>query len=155
MSEWIRATRECTTSELPAAARAALAQHLARYTLRPLLDESLMCVVTESTKRKKGIFAPGPPTTTVTAIITPGWLLWANGSGDGPQVVTSARLADVTVADYRTSPSFKLIPDSGVEISGAFTDMAERVTAFLPLSENAAGTSLKEVALKAVQEAKK
>jgi hypothetical protein len=48
-----------------------------------------------------------------------------------------------------------MIPDSSIQISGKFTDVAENSSAFLGLENNAAGQKFKELAIGAVQNAKK
>jgi hypothetical protein len=48
-----------------------------------------------------------------------------------------------------------MIPDSGIEVSGRFTDAAEHASAFLGLEDNVAGKKFKETVIEAVQNLKK
>jgi hypothetical protein len=48
-----------------------------------------------------------------------------------------------------------MIPDSGINVTGKFTDMSENLSAFLGLEDNAAGNKFKEIVIQAAQDAKK
>jgi hypothetical protein len=72
-----------------------------------------------------------------------------------PAAVLSAQLKDVVVQDYADSKFGEMVPDSGIEVTGSFTDFSERGSAFIGLGEDAAGRKFKEIVIKAVQDAKK
>lgn len=67
----------------------------------------------------------------------------------------SALLGDIVVKDYASTQFANLIPDSGIEVTGKFTDVAENVSAFLGLENNIVGKRFKETVIDAVQNAKK
>jgi hypothetical protein len=86
--------------------------------------------------------------------VTPRWLLWVVHDGKSPATF-SALLQDVTIQDYAETPFVKMVPDSGIQVNGKFTDVSENISAFLGLEENAAGRKFKDVVIRAVQDAKK
>jgi hypothetical protein len=61
----------------------------------------------------------------------------------------------VVIQDYADTPFVKMVPDSGIQVNGKFTDVSENVSAFLGLEENAAGKKFKDVVIRAVRDAKK
>ncbi len=154
MADWKRSTRDCAVSALPAETRAALDKYIELYNLGDLLSNVVACVETTSEKVKKGLFGGGAKPVVTTMLLMSGWLMWTIRA-EGPQVtVISARLADITVQDYAKTPFAKMVPDSGVEVTGAFTDVAERGSAFLGLDYGSAALRFKEQLMKAVQDAK-
>ena len=48
-----------------------------------------------------------------------------------------------------------MVPDSGIQLNGKFTDMPENASAFIGLEENAVGKKFRERVIAAVQQAKK
>jgi hypothetical protein len=64
-------------------------------------------------------------------------------------------LIHVTVQDYAQTPFAKMVPDSGIEVSGMFTDASEAASAFIGLEENAAGQKFRQVLIHAAADAKK
>jgi hypothetical protein len=48
-----------------------------------------------------------------------------------------------------------MVPDSGIQVNGKFTDFSENASAFLGLEENAAGNKFKDVVIRAMQDATK
>lgn len=89
------------------------------------------------------------------AVITPRWLVWVTNGTKLETPVLSARLNDVVVQDYAQTVFAKMIPDSGINVTGKFTDVSENSTAFIGLDESAAGEKFKETVIKTVQDAKK
>jgi hypothetical protein len=69
--------------------------------------------------------------------------------------VLSALLTEVVVQDYANTPFAKMVPDSGIEVSGKLTDATENASAFLGLEDNSVGKKFKETVIAAVQDAKK
>jgi hypothetical protein len=59
------------------------------------------------------------------------------------------------VQDYAQTTFAKLITDSGIEVSGMFTNASERASAFIGLGEGVAGNKFKETLIKAAANAKK
>jgi len=69
--------------------------------------------------------------------------------------VLSAQLRDVVVQDYSQTQLAKLIADSGLEVSGRFTDASENASAFLGIDDGLVGRKFKEAAIHAAQNARK
>ena len=81
--------------------------------------------------------------------------MWATSGTKTPAAVLSAQLRDVVVQDYAESQFAKMIPDSGLNVSGKFTDASENGMTFIGLDGGAAGRKFTEIVVNAAQEAKK
>ena len=112
-----------------------------------------MCIQTDSEKAKKGLFGKAEQTSQG-VIVTPRWLVWAI-MNTGVPAVLSAPLANVTVQDYAQTQFAKMVPDTGVQVNGRFTDASEIASAFIGLDDSPAARKFKETLIKAVQDAKK
>jgi hypothetical protein len=154
MSDWKRQTKEVAFESLPSEMTSAIRRHIERYNLGPILPGALICIQTDSEKVKKGLFGKAE-TVQMAAIVTPRWLVWAVDQPKTNPTVMSAQLIQVTVQDYAQTPFMKLVPDSGMQISGMFTDAGESVSAFIGLEENAAGHKFRDILIQAAAEAKK
>jgi hypothetical protein len=154
VSDWKRQTRQVPFESLPAETRSAIQRHIEQYNLGPILSDALMCVQTDSEKIKKGLFGK-PETVQMAAIVPPRWLVWAVQQLNENPTVLSAQLIHVTVQDYAQTPFVKMVPDSGVQVSGMFTDVGESTSAFIGLEENAAGQKFRQMLIKAAADAKK
>lgn len=154
MSDWKRSTQAISFEQMPIALKAEIQKHVERYQLGDILSEALMCIQTVSEKAKKGILG-SREMVYLGAVVTPRWLIWAVEGTKSSAAVLSALLADVVVQDYANTPFAKMISDSGIEVSGKFTDAVENASAFIGLEDNAVGKKFKETVIEAVQNAKK
>ena len=154
MSEWKRRTKEVPVDGLPSEIASVIQRHIEQYNLGPILSDALLCVLTDSEKSKKGLFGRAE-TVQIAAIVTPRWLVWAVDQPNAKAAVLSAQLIHVTVQDYGQTPFAKMVSDSGVEVSGMFTDAGEAASAFIGLEENAAGQKFRQTLIKAAADAKK
>lgn len=154
MSEWKRTTKEVPFESLPPEMVAAINKHIEQYNLGSILSDALICIQTDSERIKKGLFGAAE-TVRVGAIVTPRWLIWAVDGTKTQSSVLSAQLIHVTIQDYAQTPFAKMVPDSGIEVSGMFTDASENASAFIGLEENAAGEKFKGVLIQAAADAKK
>jgi len=154
MSDWKRNTKEIPFQNLPTEMVSAVNEHIEQYNLGSILSDALMCVQTDSEKVKRGLFG-GAEMVRMGAIITPRWLVWAVNGTTTQTAVLSAQLINITVQDYAQTPFAKMIPDSGIQVSGMFTDASESASAFIGLDESQAGRKFREVVIKAAQDAKK
>ncbi len=153
MGDWKRVTRECAVDGLGPEINAAIQKHLDLYNLGPLASQATACVETTSEKLKKGLPA-GEKSVITEVILAPGWLIWII-RGERPDVtVMSANLADIVVQDYASTPFARMVPDTGVEVSGTFTDVAERGSSFIPLDDGPAAQRFKKALMDAVRLAK-
>lgn len=156
MGDFKRSTKEITLDALPGAMSAALTAHIEKYNLGDVLSDVLLCVEETSEKTKKGLFAgPGAKVLKVGLVLTKRWLFEIQIADSAAPYACSIRLADVVVEDYEKSPFQKLIPDTGVNLTGQFTDATERASSFIGLGKDAAGEKFKEMLIRAVQDAKK
>lgn len=154
MSDWKRKTQEVQFERLSPEMIAAINKHIEQYNLGPILSDAVMCIQTDSVKGKKGLFS-SEETVHTGAVITPRWLVWATSGTETETTVLSAQLIDVVVQDYSQTEFAKMIPDSGLNVSGKFTDISENSTAFIGLDEDAAGNKFRETVIKTIQDSKK
>ncbi|MCE7861797.1 MAG: hypothetical protein DYG86_18675, partial [Chloroflexi bacterium CFX2] len=89
-----------------------------------------------------------------TAILTDRWLILADNVDQNALYIKSMQLRDITVEDYEKSSFHAMIPDTGMNVNGRFTDASENGTIFLPLGKDAAGEKFKSALIEAVQRAK-
>lgn len=153
MPDWKRSTREMSFEQLSADIKAEIQKHIELYNLGDNLSDTLMCIETNSEKAKKGLFGAAQSVRQC-AIVTPRWLVWVVRDAKSPTAL-SAFLGDIVIQDYADTPFVGMVPDSGIQVSGKFTDASENASAFLGLEENEAGKKFKEVVIRAVQDAKK
>jgi hypothetical protein len=148
MGEWNRSTRECRLEDLSPAVNAAIQKHLEQYNLGSILNDALLCVETTSESKKKGLFGLGrAEVVLVHAVLTPAWLVWVVTTGSASTAL-SARIQDIVVTDYADSPSFKLLPDTGVQVEGILTGHVgmhgnQTVGMFIGLGEESAALRFK------------
>jgi len=154
MSDWKRTTKEVQFEGLMPEMVDEVKKHIELYNLGPILADILMCVQTDSEKIKKGLFG-GTEMVHTGAILTPRWLVWVMSGTKTSTAVLSAQLKDVTAQDYAKTRFAKMIPDSGIEVSGRFTDVSENSSAFIGLDDGEAGKRFKETVIKTAQEARK
>jgi hypothetical protein len=150
MGDYARATRECSFDHLRPDLAAELRAHVEKYNLGDILARPVMCVETTSVKAKKGLFGK-EETSYTAAVLCTGWLLWTTITPKGPAGVLSARLNQITVQDYASSDFGKLVPDTGLNVNGLYTDASQPGSAFIGLEENAAGIKFKQAVIAAVQ----
>jgi hypothetical protein len=154
MSEWKRSTRELSFDQLPDLMKTEINRHIELYSLGDILSDPLMCIHSSATKAKAGLFGAAE-TNQMGVVLTRRWLVWVITGTKTPPSALSALLQDVVVQDYADTPFAKMIPDSGVQINGKFTDVSESASAFIGLEENDAGRKFKDLLVNAVQDAKK
>lgn len=156
MADYNRSTKEVTLETIPPEFKAALDAHLELYSLGPILDDALMCVENTSEKIKKGLFAgPGAKLVRSVEILTPRWLVQVLKADNEAAFARSAQLTDITVTDYEKSDFHAMIPDTGVSVSGRFTDVPENSSSFIGLGKEAAGEKFKSLIIETAQEAKR
>jgi hypothetical protein len=156
MGDYNRLTKEIKLEDLPSEMKAAVDKHIEQYMLGSILDDALMCVESTSEKIKKGLFAgAGPKVLTNIVILTPRWLVQVIKSDNDAAFARSAQLTDITVEDYEKSQFHAMIPDTGVNVSGRFTDAPENSASFIGLGKDAAGGKFKSALIEAAQDAKK
>lgn len=154
MSDWERSTREITFEQLPPVIMAEIHKHIDLYNLGDILSDALMCIQSDAKKGKKGLLGAAE-SNHMGVVLSPRWLIWVVSGTKTPAAALSALLQDIVVQDYADTPFARMVPDSGIQVNGKFTDMTENASAFIGLEDNAAGRKFKDLVIEAVQEAKK
>ncbi len=154
MSDWKRSTREIMIEDLASDIKTEIQKHIELYNLGDILSDTLMVIQTDSEKIKKGLFGSAE-LNHVAAILTPRWLVWVVSGTKSKIALLSAQLRDVVIEDYARTPFAKMIPDSGIQVSGRFTDVSENASAFIGLEDNLAGNKFKELVIRTVQQSRK
>ena len=145
MGEYIRTTRECAFGGLNPSLSAAIREHVVKHELGNVESSALMCCETTSTKQKKGLFGGKAEVSMAGILLTPQWLIWATGRQNEVPGVLSTRLCDIQVQDYEKSDQFKLIQDSGLDISGLRTGTVEPGSAFIGLGPEPAAQKFRSM----------
>ncbi len=112
-------------------------------------------------EKKKGIFSGGGnKSLNLDVILTPTWLVWAT-SGDKSGIgVLSASLKDLNITDFKDTPEFKILNDTGLYVTGIFTGRVgmhgdPRVSSFIGLGEKSAAIHFKERLMQAFESSRK
>ena len=153
MSDYLRTTRECTFNELNPVLSDAIRAHTGKYELGALESAALMCCETTSTKVKKGFFGGKPEVILTGVLLTPEWLVWAVGKEKQSLGVLSAKLRDIQVQEYEKSEMYKLIQDSGLDISGLRTDAVDQGSSFIGLGPEPASQKFRSLLKEALAKA--
>ncbi|MCI0550031.1 MAG: hypothetical protein L0287_03675 [Anaerolineae bacterium] len=144
MNAITRTTRACTIETLNEGLRNAMRTHGARYGLNDIESDVLMCCETISVRQKKGLFG-GIKTTLSAVYITPKWLVWADSTDQNDAGVGSAQLKHIDARDYKTTASYTISPDQGLNITGRYTDKNRTGITFIVLSSESAGQKFRQV----------
>ena len=156
MGDYNRSTKKIKFEEITPDVMQAIQKYIEMHNLGDILSIVSHCIVSTSDKIKKGLFGgPGPNLLVQTVILTDRWLILADRVDQNAIYIKSMQLADIVVTDYQQTAFHGVIPDSGLNLVGKFTDASEQGTMFMPLGEDEAGDEFKEAVIKSVQEAKK
>ena len=156
MGEYIRSTTEINFANISPDILQAIHKYIELHNLGDILNGVTNCIVSTSEKVKKGLFSgPGPKLLVETAILTNRWLILADRVDQNAVFIKSMQLQDIVIEDYEKSLFYSKIPDTGLNITGRFTDASEQGMIFLPLGKDIAGDTFKEALIHAAQEAKK
>jgi hypothetical protein len=156
MGDYNRSTKEIAVQDIPSEITQAIQKYIELHNLGNILEGSTHCIVSTSEKVKKGLFGgPGPKLLIQTAILTNRWLILADRVDQNALYIKSMQLRDITVEDYEKSSFYAMIPDTGMNVNGRFTDARENGSIFLPLGKDPAGDKFKEALIQSVQNAKK
>jgi hypothetical protein len=152
MGDWNRTTRKITMDQIRPDMAQAIQTHLDSFNLGPILSDQLICVETTSTKKKKGLFGGGGDQQVISVdIVTPNWLmLVTRGDKSASAVAHTIQLKDSFITDYKDSPNYKLLQDTGLDITGIFTGIIgmnnePQVSMFIPLGEEPAAIEFKNI----------
>lgn len=161
MGDWNRTTRQLTPAEMRPEMAAALLEHSEHFGLELALDQCRMCVETVSDKKKRGLFGGGGDRQTIqVAIITPPWLaVVVRGDKPDSAGAMTLELAQARVSDYADEPTYRLVPDSGVNVEGPFTGRigmhdSLNTSIFIGLGDELSADMFRETLSQAVQSAR-
>lgn len=155
MGDYNRSTKEISFDQITPDVMQAINLYIEKHNLGDILNNVSHCIVSTSEKIKKGLFGgAGPKLLVQTAILTNRWLILADRVDQNAIFIRTMQLRDITVEDYEKSQFYKMIPDTGLNISGMTTDATEKGHFFLPLGKDVAGEKFKEAVIHSVQEAK-
>ena len=156
MGDYNRSTTEINFANISPDILQAIHKYIELHNLGDILNGVTNCIVSISEKVKKGLFSgPGPKLLVETAILTNRWLILADRVDQNAVFIRSIQLRDIVIEDYEKSLFYSKIPDTGLNITGRFTDASEQGLIFLPLGKDIAGDTFKEALIHAAQEAKK
>ena len=162
MGDWNRSTRKMEVEEIQPEYWNAIQEHNETYNLKLDFSDALICVQTISSKKKKKLFGGGMPNQTIqVAIIIPRWLILAVQGDQSDSVgVLSIQLKDAVAKDYKDDPGYKLIPDTGVFVTGSFTGRVgmhgnSDISTFLALGNEPVAGEFKEKLFRTIADAKK
>ncbi len=156
MGDYNRSTKEIPFEQISPDVMQTINKYIELHNVGDILANASLCIVSTSEKLKKGLFSgAGPKLLVETVILTDRWLILADRVDQNAIYIKSMQLRDIVVEDYEKSLFYARIHDTGMNISGMFTDASEKGTIFLPLGKDAAGEKFKEALIKSVQDAKK
>jgi len=139
-----RTTRACTMETLNEDLKSAMRTHGAMYGLGNLESDILMCCETTSVSRRNGLFG-GTKTTLSAAYITPKWLVWADSTDENDAGSGSAQLKHIDVRDYKTTASYAITPDQGLNITGRYTNRNKTGITFIVLGSESDGQQFRQI----------
>lgn len=156
MSDYNRSTKEISFEQITPDVMQVINKYIEKHNLGNIVEDVSLCIVSNNEKAKKGLFSsPGPKLLVQTVILTNRWLILADRVDQNAIYVRTMQLRDTTVEDYEKSSFYSMIPDTGININGIFTDASEKGTIFLPLGKDEAGEKFKLILIEAVQNSKK
>lgn len=154
MTDNHRVTRECTIQEMNQALSAAIRAHIAEYEMGEIESAIQICCETESTQKKKGVFG-GSEKAIQSMILTDTWLIWAETLSSKTATAGSAKLNQIEMRDYESTAMYGAIPDTGVNLTGRYTNAKQTGQLFIALDTGAAGKKFRELLREAIKNSKK
>ncbi|MFZ5820571.1 MAG: hypothetical protein ACOYYJ_11800 [Chloroflexota bacterium] len=153
MNAYTRSTRECKFGDLRPELTASISRHIETYKLGDVEASLVICCETTSVCQKTGLFASGNETTVAGMFVTPQLLVWTNGEEKRKPVVTSALLRNISAHDFENTAMYRVNPDSGINITGRYTDVTKQGQSFIGLGPDPAGEKFRQVLQLAIQKA--
>lgn len=151
MNAYNRSTRECSFADLHPEMGTAIHKHLEKHKLGDIESSLLICCETTSTAQKRGLFSNGSEITITGMMVTAQLLIWTNGKKREKPIVRSALLRNIEVQDFENTAMYQVNPDSGMNITGRYTDVTKQGQAFIGLGTDPAGEKFRQVLQHAIQ----
>jgi len=153
MNAYTRSTHECTFMALRPELVTAIRKHIEKYKLGDVESSLLICCETTSTIQKSGLFTNGSETTITGMIVTAQLLIWTDGKKRDKPIIRSALLRNIDVQDFENTAMYQVNPDSGMNITGRYTDVTKQGQAFIGLGTDPTGEKFRQVLQHAIQKA--
>jgi len=153
MNAYTRSTRECTFVGLHPELVTAIRNHIEKYKLGDLESSLLICCETTSISQKTGLFTSDSETTVTGMLVTEQLLVWTNGKKKDKPTVRSAWLRNIDVQDFENTAMYQVNPDSGMNITGRYTDVTKQGQAFIGLGIDPDGEKFRQMLQHAMQKA--
>ena len=147
-----RSTRECAFGDMKPGLATAIRKHIERYGLDDTESTPLVCFETTSTHPKKGLFANDTETIVTGVLITANMLIWTTEKERNP-IVMSALLRNIDAQDFENTAMYKVKPDSGMNITGRYTDVTKHGRSFIGLGSDPDGEKFRQMLQLAIQKA--
>ena len=85
--------------------------------------------------------------------VTQNLLVWTDGNNKVNPAVTSALLRNIDAHDFENTAMHQVRPDSGMNISGRYTDVTRQGQSFIGLGSDPAGEKFRQILQQAIQKA--
>ncbi len=108
-----------------------------------VLSVAFIFYETVSTKQKKGLSGGKAEIVLTGLVLTPQLSIIATEKNHESPAILSTKLGDIRVQDYEKSEMYKLMPDSGIELSGLRTDLIDRGSLFIGLGPEPAAQNFR------------
>jgi hypothetical protein len=151
MNAYTRSTRECTFADLRPELVTAIRKHIEKFKLGDVESFLLICCETTSTTQKTGFFTNDAETTITGMFVTAQLLVWTNGLKRDKPTVRSAWLRNIDAHDFENTAMYQAKPDSGMNITGRYTDVTKQGKAFIGLGMDSAGEKFRQVLRHSIQ----
>jgi hypothetical protein len=151
MNTHTRSTREYLFGDLKPELAVAIHKHIEKYKLGVVESSFLICCEATSTSQKCALSAIGMETTVTNMFVTPKLLLWTEEKNKSNPLVRSAWLRNIEVQDYENTTMYQVNPDSGMNITGRYTDVTKPGQSFIGLGADSAGEKFRQVLQLAIQ----
>ena len=78
-------------------------------------------------------------------LITSKLLVWTGEKKNGKPVVMSALLRNIDAQDFENTAMYGVNPDSGINISGRYSDVTKQGQSFIGLGTDSAGEQFRHI----------
>ena len=69
--------------------------------------------------------------------------------------IISARIGDIDARDFENTAMYKIMPDSGVDVTGRYTDVTQQGMSFIGLGPEPAGQKFRQLLHETIKKAGK
>jgi hypothetical protein len=145
-----RTTRECPFESLRPEMLAAVREHMELYKIGNIESNILICCETTSIQKKNGLFGGSEKVITV-ALLTSEWLILAVEKANEKPDVISGRLRNLQAQNFEDTAMFKISPDSGLNVTGRYSDVTKQGISFIGLGPELAAQKFRQLFQEAIR----